>query len=86
MRLYRPRQKAQQQRLSCELGCVSKWGEMGGILQKTTKPDKQTLKTYLLARFEQELDRALSRLDDDTPIDLDEIEQITLQARGWGKN
>lgn len=45
------------------------------------RPNKQTLKTHLLARFEQELDRALARLDDDTPLNLDEIEEIALKAR-----
>ena len=45
------------------------------------KPNKQTLKAQLLTKLEQELDEALARLDDDRPLNLDEIEEIALKAR-----
>jgi hypothetical protein len=45
------------------------------------RPNKQTLKAQLLARCEEELDRALARLDNEAPMDLDEIEEIALKAR-----
>jgi hypothetical protein len=46
-----------------------------------TRSNKQTLKAQLLTKLEQELDDALARLDDDTPLNLDEIEEIALKAR-----
>lgn len=45
------------------------------------KPNKQTLKAQLLAQCEEALDKALARLDNQVPMDLDEIEEIALKAR-----
>ena len=45
------------------------------------RKDNQALKDRLLTKFEQQLDEVLARLDEDTPLDLDEIEEIGLKTR-----
>ena len=45
------------------------------------RKDKQALKVRLLAKFEQQLDKVLARLDEDAAIELDEIEAIALKTR-----
>ena len=50
-------------------------------MSKTMRPNKQTLKAQRLTKLEQKLDEALARLDDDTPLNLDEIEEIALKVR-----
>lgn len=51
------------------------------MLQKAMRKDQQALKTRLLAQYEQHLDEVLSRLDEATPLDLDEIEAMALKTR-----
>lgn len=46
------------------------------------RKEKQALKAHLLAKIEQQLDEVLCRLDDETPLDLDEIEAMALKTRG----
>jgi hypothetical protein len=48
---------------------------------KTMRSDRQALKERLLAKYEQQLDDVLARLDEDTPLDLDEIETMALKTR-----
>lgn len=45
------------------------------------RKDKQALKVRLVAKLEQQLDEVLARLDEDEPLDLDEIEEIALKTR-----
>lgn len=44
------------------------------------RKDKQAVKVRLLAKFEQQLDEVLARLDEDAALDLDEIEEIALKT------
>lgn len=46
------------------------------------RKDHHALKVRLLAQFEQQVDAVLARLDDETPLTLDEIEELALKARG----
>lgn len=45
------------------------------------RKDKQAIKVRLLAKFEQQLDEVLARLDEKAALDLDEIEEIALKTR-----
>jgi hypothetical protein len=45
------------------------------------RKDKQALRVRLVAKFEQQLDEVLARLDENAALDLDEIEEIALKAR-----
>lgn len=45
------------------------------------RKEKQALKRQLLAAYERQLDDVLVRLDDDTPLNLDEIEAMALKTR-----
>ena len=45
------------------------------------RKDNYSLKARLLAKFEQQLDEVLSRLDEAARLDLDEIEEIALKTR-----